>query len=206
MLSEAAFEKCMSALENFYGGTTVLDSGIVEHAYYRGLKNMEDEQLLEAVMNCIDTHPRKYGFFPSVHQLRELAGCNRFPGETGTDYSNHKPALQSTEMAIDNLTDEERLENIRKIRQLAESFSMKKLRNRLQKASLDRIRENLSDPNKRFEVMRQMLLSDNLAWRQEAIAWGRAQPDVFFLYAKDGDVEPSDMHLIQVKPEEDIKF
>ncbi|WP_169221666.1 hypothetical protein [Brasilonema sp. UFV-L1] len=155
---------------------------------------MSEEQLIDSVKEAVCS----CNFMPSADDLLKLGNGQRFPGESMTDANGNyfRPTLQSTESIVENMTAEECLNNIKKMRELAEKMSMRKLHYRMEQAQQQRMRENLTNPNTRFEIMRQMLLSGRPDWVREAIAWAKSQDNIILRYAKDGDTEPSDMQLL----------
>lgn len=173
MPSDAVFEKCMVALQSFYGSTVILDGGIIESVYYQGVEKLSDEELETAIATCIKKKSRAYGYFPSVTDLLEYAGYDpeRPPGENfmGQQPANYL-ALRSSEMVADEMSPEQRQVMIQCIRLAAEKRRKKKFRDK----SFTSIGEVI-DPS----VTRKALLEDMKKYlnsgldelRQRAINW-----------------------------------
>ncbi|WP_414589763.1 hypothetical protein [Scytonema sp. PCC 10023] len=190
MPSDAAFEKCMSALQSFYGSTVVLDGGIVESVYYQAVEKLNDEELEAAIATCIKKNSRQFGYFPSATQLLEYAGYDpeRPPGE---NYMAQQPAnylaLRSSEMVADEMTQEQRLVMIQCMRLAAEKRNKKRFRNK-GLVSIGEVIDPSIARQSLLEDMRKYLNSGLDELRQRAINWASDPENGCELVRVDGRV------------------
>jgi len=93
--------------------------------YEARLSVLSPEQIQLAVTRCIVKYPLGYRFFPSPEQLLELVRGDAPPGENWKKQAQN--ALPSEEL---NMSEEQRLENIRRFNEMAKSIVAKRRMNR----------------------------------------------------------------------------
>jgi hypothetical protein len=186
MASDTAFEKCMSILQNFYGGVVILDDGFVESIYFKALERLSDEQLENAIATCIKKNSRAYGYFPSADQLLEYAGHDphRFPGECVKSTN----LLPSTEMKTEAMTAEHRAVMLDALRLVAEKRTRRKFRPDRKWASVDDVFSPETARKSLLEDMRKYLNSGLDELRQRAINWASNPENGCELVRVDGRV------------------
>jgi hypothetical protein len=101
----------INELESFYNKEL---SQLVRKIYQSELSKLQGKEA-HILVNCLKKYPAKMGFFPSIDQLKELAGI---PQENAQAYQYHA-ALPSEEM---KMTEEQRLENIKRLNNLIKNI------------------------------------------------------------------------------------
>lgn len=62
----------IAEIEQFYGGV-ILNGGILESVWISELEKLSLPQLQVGIARCFKNNPKKYGYFPSVNDILELA-------------------------------------------------------------------------------------------------------------------------------------
>jgi hypothetical protein len=96
-MSEELLHSALREIEQFYGGV-ILNGGILESAWLDELEKLPLQQVQVAIARLFKNNPKKYGYFPSINDVLELARGS-MPAENSQAYASadlSKPALPAS--------------------------------------------------------------------------------------------------------------
>ena len=96
-MNEELLRNALREIEQFYGGV-ILNGGILESAWLDELEKLSLQRVQVAIARLFKNNPKKYGYFPSINDILELARGS-MPSENSQAYATadlSKPALPTS--------------------------------------------------------------------------------------------------------------
>ena len=96
-MNEELLRNALREIEQFYGGV-ILNGGILESAWLDELEKLPLQQVQVAIARLFKNNPKKFGYFPSINDVLELARGS-MPSENAQAYATadlSKPALPTS--------------------------------------------------------------------------------------------------------------
>lgn len=96
-MNEELLRNALREIEQFYGGV-ILNGGILESAWLDELEKLSLQQVQVAIARLFKNNPKKFGYFPSINDVLELARGS-MPSENSQAYATadlSKPALPTS--------------------------------------------------------------------------------------------------------------
>ena len=96
-MNEELLRNALREIEQFYGGV-ILNGGILESAWFDELEKLSLQQVQVAIARLFKNNPKKFGYFPSINDVLELARGS-MPSENSQAYATadlSKPALPTS--------------------------------------------------------------------------------------------------------------
>lgn len=86
-MNEELLRNALREIEQFYGGV-ILNGGILESAWLDELEKLSLQQAQVAIARLFKNNPKKYGYFPSINDILELARGS-LPAENSEVFKVH---------------------------------------------------------------------------------------------------------------------